>query len=64
MVATELVSVDGVMESPEEWAFSYSHDERRRRTHRRRDYRKALKVADSKTFGTCVVSLTYLPTGE
>lgn len=26
-VAVELVSVDGVMESPEEWAFSYSNDE-------------------------------------
>ena len=25
--AWELVSVDGVMESPEEWAFSYSNDE-------------------------------------
>ena len=25
--AVELVSVDGVMESPEEWAFSYSNDE-------------------------------------
>jgi dihydrofolate reductase len=27
VVAVELVSVDGVMESPEEWAFSYSDDE-------------------------------------
>ncbi len=27
VVALELVSVDGVMESPEEWAFSYSNDE-------------------------------------
>ena len=27
VVASELVSVDGVMESPEEWAFSYSNDE-------------------------------------
>ena len=27
IVAWELVSVDGVMESPEEWAFSYSNDE-------------------------------------
>ena len=27
LVAVELVSVDGVMESPEEWAFSYSNDE-------------------------------------
>jgi dihydrofolate reductase len=27
VVATELVSVDGVIESPEEWAFSYSNDE-------------------------------------
>lgn len=27
LVAVELVSVDGVMESPEEWAFSYSDDE-------------------------------------
>jgi dihydrofolate reductase len=27
IVATELVSLDGVMESPEEWAFSYSNDE-------------------------------------
>jgi dihydrofolate reductase len=27
VVAWELVSVDGVMESPEEWAFSYSDDE-------------------------------------
>ena len=27
VVAVELVSVDGVMESPEEWAFSYSNDE-------------------------------------
>ena len=26
-VAVELVSVDGVMELPEEWAFSYSNDE-------------------------------------
>jgi hypothetical protein len=26
-VAVELVSLDGVMESPEEWAFSYSNDE-------------------------------------
>jgi hypothetical protein len=25
--AWELVSLDGVMESPEEWAFSYSNDE-------------------------------------
>jgi dihydrofolate reductase len=27
VVAVELVSVDGVMESPEKWAFSYSNDE-------------------------------------
>ena len=27
VVAVEFVSVDGVMESPEEWAFSYSSDE-------------------------------------
>ncbi len=27
LIATELVSVDGVMESPEEWAFPYSNDE-------------------------------------
>src|SRR5215216_8191444 len=27
VVATELVSVDGVMEKPEEWAFSYSNNE-------------------------------------
>jgi dihydrofolate reductase len=27
VVAVELVSLDGVMESPEEWAFSYSIDE-------------------------------------
>jgi dihydrofolate reductase len=27
VVASELVSLDGVMESPEEWAFSYSNDE-------------------------------------
>jgi dihydrofolate reductase len=27
VVAVELVSVDGVMESPERWAFSYSNDE-------------------------------------
>ena len=27
VVAMELVSVDGVMESPEEWAFSYSNEE-------------------------------------
>src|SRR4028119_2217871 len=27
IVAWELVSVDGVMESPEEWAFSYSNNE-------------------------------------
>jgi dihydrofolate reductase len=27
VVAVELVSLDGVMESPEEWAFSYSNDE-------------------------------------
>jgi hypothetical protein len=27
VVATELVSLDGVMEKPEEWAFSYSNDE-------------------------------------
>ena len=27
VVAVEFVSVDGVMESPEEWAFSYSNDE-------------------------------------
>jgi dihydrofolate reductase len=27
VVAWELVSLDGVMESPEEWAFSYSNDE-------------------------------------
>jgi dihydrofolate reductase len=27
VVAVELVSVDGVMGSPEEWAFSYSNDE-------------------------------------
>jgi dihydrofolate reductase len=27
VVAVELVSVDGVMELPEEWAFSYSNDE-------------------------------------
>jgi hypothetical protein len=26
-VAWELVSLDGVMETPEEWAFSYSNDE-------------------------------------
>jgi hypothetical protein len=27
VVAWELVSLDGVMETPEEWAFSYSNDE-------------------------------------
>ncbi len=27
VVASELVSLDGVMESPNEWAFSYSNDE-------------------------------------
>jgi dihydrofolate reductase len=27
VVATELVSLDSVMEKPEEWAFSYSNDE-------------------------------------
>ena len=27
VVAVELVSVDGVMESPERWAFTYSNDE-------------------------------------
>jgi dihydrofolate reductase len=27
VVAVELVSLDGVMESPEEWAFSYSNEE-------------------------------------
>jgi dihydrofolate reductase len=27
VLAVELVSLDGVMESPEEWAFSYSNDE-------------------------------------
>ena len=27
VVAVELVSLDGVMESPEEWAFSYSNAE-------------------------------------
>ena len=27
VVAVELLSVDGVMESPEEWAFSYSNEE-------------------------------------
>lgn len=27
MVVTELVSVDCVMEAPEEWAFSYSNQE-------------------------------------
>jgi dihydrofolate reductase len=27
VAAVELVSLDGVMESPEEWAFSYSNDE-------------------------------------
>jgi dihydrofolate reductase len=27
IIALELVSVDGVIESPEEWAFSYSNDE-------------------------------------
>jgi dihydrofolate reductase len=27
VIASELVSLDGVMESPEEWAFSYSNDE-------------------------------------
>jgi hypothetical protein len=26
VVAVELVSLDGVMESPEEWAFAYSND--------------------------------------
>ncbi len=27
VIASELMSVDGVMESPEEWAFSYSNEE-------------------------------------
>ena len=27
VVAVELVSLDGIMESPEEWASSYSNDE-------------------------------------
>ena len=27
VLAVEFVSVDGVMESPEEWAFSYPNDE-------------------------------------
>jgi dihydrofolate reductase len=27
LVAVELVSLDGVMESPEEWAFAYSNEE-------------------------------------
>jgi hypothetical protein len=26
VIASELVSLDGVMEKPEEWAFSYSND--------------------------------------
>jgi dihydrofolate reductase len=30
LMAIELVSVDGVMESPGEWAFSYSDDEMER----------------------------------
>jgi hypothetical protein len=29
VVGVQLVSVGGVMESPEEWAFSYSNDARR-----------------------------------
>jgi hypothetical protein len=27
VVGVELVSIDGVMESPEEWAFPYSNEE-------------------------------------
>jgi hypothetical protein len=27
VVAVELVSVDSIMESPEEWAFAYSNEE-------------------------------------
>jgi hypothetical protein len=27
VVASELVSLDGVMEKPEQWAFAYSNDE-------------------------------------
>ena len=27
VVAVELISVDGVMESPEKWAFAYSNNE-------------------------------------
>jgi len=34
LVATELVSLDGMMQSSEEWAYSYSNDEMGGRTHR------------------------------
>ena len=33
VVALELVSLDGVIEAPEEWAFSYANDEMKRGEH-------------------------------
>ena len=52
VIATELVSVDGVMEKPEEWAFSYSNDE--------------MEEANASGMATSdgVLILTYKPAGQ
>jgi dihydrofolate reductase len=67
VVAVELVSVDGVMEKPEEWAFSYSNDEMEQVNAAGMVASDAMllgrvtyeALAESKTFGTGVVYLTY-----
>jgi dihydrofolate reductase len=57
IVASELVSLDGVMESPEEWAFSYSNDEMAEAN------TSGMAVADAMLFGRVTYQefATYWP---
>lgn len=52
-IATEPVSPDGLMDAPEERAFSYSDGGQ-----------DTLELVSSEVFGTSVVSLAYRPSGE
>ncbi len=51
VIAVEMVSLDGFMEAPETWTFSYADDE-------------MLELVDFRIFGTGVVSLAYRLEGQ
>jgi hypothetical protein len=55
LISTLFISLDGVVEAPQEWHFPYFNDEMA-------DGEKhALELVDSRTFGTGVVYATYTP---